>query len=830
MGSAAYNFVPLSGHVVTVPWGAAATHDVPFEDGISGTLRVRIQTTTPVCVGGRREKNANGPTRVHPFRLEERYALPGSSVRGMLRNVLEIATFSRMSYVDRARRFAIRDLTSAGEKPYRSKMTETVLQNGYKAYRPWVRAGRLRNGPGAWEIEECEVARVEQRDLLCLLDGRDPGDAEWGAAAEEMRRLFCPDDRSDRPDLVRKTETWIKLHGTNEISFRAGPLTSHNMSGQPNRLVFRLATELGRGPTRGRLVFTGQPGPNCRLVRDPADWANKGKHREFAFFDAAGPKTTLIVPDPVRRDFERLNGVGSGERKQGVDDPTPEWKYWKRRLSDGDWVPVFFLADGPKVLSLGLAQMYRLPYDLSVGDCIDAASVQHDPEVEDGSQDFAETLFGFVRGRVRGGTALRGRVSVGTFLAAPGSAELGPFRATLGAPKASYVPTYLKQPTAADRPDRLAQGASYTTYMATTGVHPEVRGWKRYPSHPPPANLPIGEEQRLATEWKAVRGAFEGTIYVHNIRPEELGALLWTIGLGEDATKAEGRARVHGLGFAKPFGFGAVQLTVTHSDLSWVDPERPGAPELPSCTDAFCRFMESAVPDGWSSTEQVAQLLAMADPARAAAGALTSMVLDRRDNQFKKAKDERWVLRPYAKFDGKTDVQRFPRRSPDVQRRGREEAAERRRRAAEAALEARRIARLAPEDRVRAVLAGIESASPTRQRELLGQALAARMDERDPDPPAFRQALGRLAGGALDQLRAIASGADSPELVRARERLATLQRARPPGDRRDRPVQRWKDECEKVQKQIEQLERQAANAATGRAEAARVVAWLSPPT
>ena len=115
--NAPYNFVPLSDKVVIPEWGDKVSHDLPFRDGISGELELTITAKTDILVGGMQN---NG--HVHFFKTPDgKYAIPGSSLRGMFRNVMEIATFSRMSAVDE-KSYGLRDISKSGNV-YQSRVT-----------------------------------------------------------------------------------------------------------------------------------------------------------------------------------------------------------------------------------------------------------------------------------------------------------------------------------------------------------------------------------------------------------------------------------------------------------------------------------------------------------------------------------------------------------------------------------------------------------------------------------------------------------------------------------------------------------------------------------
>lgn len=116
--TAPYNFVPLSRFVYFPEWHAAVSHDLPFDDGVSGVLSFTVTARTPMLVGGDRKR---GDHTVHPFLLPDgRYAIPGSSLNGMIRSVIEIAAFGKFIRVD-DRRLGVRDLSSGATLFYRDR-------------------------------------------------------------------------------------------------------------------------------------------------------------------------------------------------------------------------------------------------------------------------------------------------------------------------------------------------------------------------------------------------------------------------------------------------------------------------------------------------------------------------------------------------------------------------------------------------------------------------------------------------------------------------------------------------------------------------------------
>lgn len=606
---APYNFVPLANWVYCPDWAPRVSHDLPFRDGLCGHLDLTITAHSPVLVGRDRraaeEPCAAHPGQVHPYQLPDgRYALPGTALKGMLRNVIEIATFSRMAMVD-DQRLGVRDLTPGARPIYGNLMTEESPR-GSRTFRPktksaWLVFDAVAN---SWQIEPCLYARVEQEDLIAH------NGAPWVNLA-------------DRPTAEAKYEAWLQPL---DISFTAGPEQPH-MHGRGNQLVYRRASNLGSGSTTGTLVFTGQP-----------NYGNHAKHMEFIFFGHAG--TRIRVPDAVFRGFLDIH-----DQKTENASRSP-WDYWRNKLR----VPVFYLDDGAPgtVTSLGLAMMYKLAYSHSLHEAIRNTSQQHH---NDQALDMATLLFGNVGEKPE--HCLRGRVSIQHAIADGNPLPQALPATILNGPKPTYYPNYIRQPRAHN--NRIPERQGYTTLMEN-GC--ELRGWKRYPARPveqvQPQTLTGEQAQNNAVQVclhpLPADTHFSSRVSFQNLKRVEFGALCWALTWGDQP------ALRHGIGMGKPFGYGQIGITINGFDLR---PNRTDAkvPKWQECVLEFIEHMDKAHRDGrnrggtWRESRELRSLLAMADPSKTpAVGAqLRHMTLTTENhNDFKDAKQEhRLVLAEY---------------------------------------------------------------------------------------------------------------------------------------------------------------------------------------
>ncbi|MDN3686072.1 RAMP superfamily CRISPR-associated protein [Vibrio sinaloensis] len=96
---APYHFVPLSRWVYMPDWSHLVSHDHPFEDGLSGKKIVfKITNTSPLCIG--HQKDDTGLLKL-ARNSKGQPIIPQTTLKGMIRNVLEIASFGKIKLSQR---------------------------------------------------------------------------------------------------------------------------------------------------------------------------------------------------------------------------------------------------------------------------------------------------------------------------------------------------------------------------------------------------------------------------------------------------------------------------------------------------------------------------------------------------------------------------------------------------------------------------------------------------------------------------------------------------------------------------------------------------------
>lgn len=599
---APFNFVPLSKCIHRPNWNSLVSQDKPLSDGVSGSLDIEIIANTSLLVGDEQNKQSGAIGKVNFNKLPDgRYAIPGTSLRGMLRNVLEIATFSGMRIVE-DQRFSVRDLTN--KDLYGSKMSKVVETRVYKAK---SLSGWLCFEDKKWKLYPCKHYRIDFEDI------------NGSVNQELLKKKTC--------SSKEKYEGLKKVFPAMRVRFTGEEEDKHDHSYE-KKLIYAKA-KLLNGKDEGYLVVTGQPGPK--------------KHMEF-IFKPPGEKS-LDLPEKVIRDFLFIHK------------DTEEWKYLNGEspFPKKVGIPVFYLEENKKtVVSMGLAQMFKLAYRYSIHD-----RISHTQEnLKENEPDFVETLFGRVSSTLE--KTLKGRVSIDYAVCStkPDPKPQEQTQTILSGPKPSYYPIYVSQKGGA--------GNKYKTYDDNDA---EISGWKRYPvrglADIPPLEGNASNDVKVALHPLPSGTTFVGKVRFHNLKQEELGSIIWALEWGGDPKKC------HSLGMGKPFGFGSISIKIIGSQLIPNIVKENESMTVYEYRNKFVEYMERKYKEfleekeknaqnssekpcagldklnvksySWLESPEMKQLLGMSDPKNSKNQNLSYMEL----KEFAKFKENKNFLKPY---------------------------------------------------------------------------------------------------------------------------------------------------------------------------------------
>ncbi|EHA1079982.1 TIGR03986 family CRISPR-associated RAMP protein [Photobacterium damselae] len=530
---APYHFVPLSKWVYMPDWAHLVSHDVPFQDGLSGKIEYTLTNKTPLCVGAEQNrKNDNEPSLVSFARNpNHELVIPGSSLKGMLRSVLESVTFGKFSQFD-DQRFSFRDL---------SKSTNNYLKNIIGQYPP--RSGWLKfdSTKKQWSFTPCSAAKIHH---------------------DEIKQHLGIKIRNDDKATVK----YDKLPLTRIVS---AVISAPRGKGENS-----WAEHLSSGEVKGHVVFT-----NKRIF----DYKKSNPHNyEFSYF-FHGLEEHNRKYDVARQALDLL----ANHDENHVE-------YLKNNAHPALGIPVFALMKGSTIHSFGLAKMPRASYKNSTKELMDKLNLAHTSSMY---FDMAELMFGTLRDN---GLGLKSRISFSDAIA-DNASESDLYESNLlilNGPKPTFYPAYVEQ------------HHNQTGYMDYDNTQP-LAGTKRYITKTPSdkrlvSNIPVNKtpNKKVASlmELCPTDKQFSGHIVFHNLKPLELGALLWTLQLESGC--------YHQLGHGKPMGAGAVELTPRIQVC--FDHQGECGLDTDGLVTQFIAHMESVHPaKQWRASPQVEYVLAM---------------------------------------------------------------------------------------------------------------------------------------------------------------------------------------------------------------------------
>ena len=537
-----YNFVPFKREQIYYPdWGAFINQVIPFQDGESGVLSLSLKTHSPLFIRNgslaKIEIDDKGKPYLKPseegfcIRNKDKYFIPASSIKGMLRNVLEIISFSKMNFVN-PDVYSVRDLTFSDNFYLREVQSKPIL------------CGLLRRRQNGQET----IYEVEHRGEPLKLSHQAIKE-HFGDKGRAFYNFFYGKDGFKGSEQREKTAAFkyekYPIEGSALVEQEADFLCLGKNNYRPLKDEDYENPELADKVIGGRIVFTGQP-----------HMGTKHKAKEF-IFESPKTKQKKIISEQV---FEQFRRAYYEYRPHLQSD---DYKMAMSRLKDKKSVPIFFQEDeNGNILHFGLSYLYKITYKYGVEDFVKSPDAN--------LLDLSECIFGRIEeAEDKNRTfALKGRVHIGHADLVSKPSFLEEKQTILASPKASFYPFYMAQFLDPKFRRNKKPGNKYATMMDSPDKT-SIAGWKRYPvvsskdAKQDYRRYTNTENQAISIKLQPMsKGAeFRFDLVYHNLRPLELGALLSAI------TWHQTPNIFHKLGLGKPLGCGEISLEIIKHEL-----------------------------------------------------------------------------------------------------------------------------------------------------------------------------------------------------------------------------------------------------------------------
>lgn len=541
---APYNFVELPEKVVDVEAERLPGGDCYHLDRHTGVIKCILTTESPLytrCGWIPEDFAEHGSKSFHELPpaiqkkranfffnpITQRPVIPGSSIRGMLRTLVEIVSFGKIDRVSDAQKFFFRAVAAEKEDP---------LAEPYKKTLKKVQAGYLVEREDGWYIRPAK--KVDNLSFVWIKD----------ELVRETIDNFIP----------LTSEQYYPQYKIN-ISFgdtvlKNGRRFARKISVKPNQYQY-----VGVLVTSGNMAETGEASQTKRknhcLIQEPDSEASLLRISNDAIRDYCGSLTTFQKQPP---NFTEQKGVLVDRRCIFYCEPQ----------ETGEDVNLF-----------GQSPNFRIPFSPDRNGKAATARDFIPPHLKDTKDqpvilDIAEAMFGFVRRDKQTKQSQQGRsgrIFIGDAILQPeqeaaiqSSLDQEAQEILLSSPKPTTFQHYLVQPEAKQK--TLKHYASSPPKEGQPG-DTVIRGHKLY-WHKEYKGLSVPEKSDSQTSLiKPLDTGIEFTfdIRFENLSDVELGALLWVLSLSSDKSEMlqTGKANERycfSLGMGKPLGMGAVTI------------------------------------------------------------------------------------------------------------------------------------------------------------------------------------------------------------------------------------------------------------------------------
>jgi CRISPR-associated protein (TIGR03986 family) len=557
---APYNFIPINKIIVKSQFN----HNIEsikfnvFDSSLfNGYIKLKIVSKTPLFIRGNRSIESSSKQNINFF-SGKKISIPGSSLRGLLRTLIEIASYSKMSSVNEStqrkrfhyRAFADRSLTLSNA--YNKKM----LGQGEtpKCYFPKVEAGVIKKNGRNYILCSGKHYKVEE---------------ELAQSNGIISQLMSTNINNQyRPNKNYKEEY-------KSIYFLADTEKTHTNHSKPLKYskVSAISNINLAGYKKGFIVCTGW------MI---GQRSTRGKHMHWVIGD-------IDDVNPINIDTDTIDNYINDSNRKGMD------LIKKLQNKSVTEIPCFYIRDtNGTIVSFGATGMFRLAYDKTL---IEFFPEDHCQTME---PDFASVLFGdknFVPSRLFVEDCYLKEEKLSKKIIIP---------ATLGSPKPTTFQHYLQQ-----NEEEILSVSENNKFSGFTGIKDYnqmavINGYKLFwhkknIENPDEVlvkrhsfdefirvnnktqlfnnleyyrnsykirisslneeqlqilaefNLSQSDSQNTAIIPVLENATFEGKVRFENLTKEELGALLFVLDLDEDLCLK--------IGMGKPLGYGSVKIT-----------------------------------------------------------------------------------------------------------------------------------------------------------------------------------------------------------------------------------------------------------------------------
>lgn len=541
--------------------------------GLSGRITCTMTTATPLFVSGDEVSDESGHKTYRFFNVDGQDIIPGSSLRGPIRNIFEAATnstFGAFSFTDDGESEAARLFyrmppdSALGLVPARVE-ADSSSPSGFK----------LQLLTGHHDLQ------IGGKTLYAAWIPQYPNEQILQKDQRKHKHLLKQHQRVDIPSKCRDGRKCFAA------VYNSRTLPQDEQQGFPSYRVAYVA-EIREDVEQWQQADRRRQ--NCDVVGGyvyVTELNAVEKQYERFFYNHKSTPRPLVLPQAVRaaydhlmRDYhERRESISNSLKSQGQQgrNGLQASRFVRRLQQVQDGLLVYAQVAKTTSGTYQLEAIYpvnisRRMYERSVYQIIEQHHRHLLPPTDITELCLASRVFGWVsqraeKDKLNKEVAYRGRVRFSHALpTVPKKRDGSMTLSILGAPHPTAVEFYLRDGVRVKADKSAPHGYD-------DNPNAKIRGRKVYRHHTrfntgeaeirvPPDQQSKTDQNRTITGVYDVGSVWQFTIDFENMQPVELGALLWTLELPFGDQRG-----FHRIGYGKPLGLGSVQIAVTGLDV-----------------------------------------------------------------------------------------------------------------------------------------------------------------------------------------------------------------------------------------------------------------------
>lgn len=533
---APYNFVPLPEKSIDViEKEHLIPHNVLSEKYMSGYIEYDMINYTPLVVGKGNIDNSNRV--VEPLIIDNKYVIPGNTIRGVLRNNASILSLSDISDDIEDKKLYYRSFGKDKAKDdYRDRLDirQKMLKNKEKINAPC-------------NIFAGYIYKESNRKYVLIPVSKDMDPTYYSISEQYLRKNNSILDSknymySDKIDELIKNKD--KYKGNNKKADKRKLLRS--IRNKDYKIYCRKVSFQADGRTIKRI---GELGEYSRYGYILSSQHIDGKLAHYIIpTDKLDEKNKIVFDDDNYRFIDYYNDDLLTTKKykiKGNSNIVPSkdsYEFYglpdKEGIENGK--PIFYGRFNDQYC-LGFTPYLRIPYDYSIKDGISE-------NYKNGNISYVDAIFGFINKKnIKNFNNYKSRISVEDCVSITNANknldENEPI--ILSEPHPSSVQLYLKQDSKNPKELRNYNNEGF-----------RIRGIKQYWIREEINKSSINNKnKKIETRLKAIpkQTKFKGRINYENLTEDELGLILWAIKVTPEAHE--------NIGMGKPYGYGNVEFT-----------------------------------------------------------------------------------------------------------------------------------------------------------------------------------------------------------------------------------------------------------------------------